>query len=196
LNEHVQQLLNKDYEFNAELVTQRSNPEFSIDSKEEIDSAIKFLQDLDQTPSYISDTPKGLSIRSSKIDFMADMKNQLDKEEEIQNIKKSLSPEKVPTQTTNENPDDDLPYYIEKMVDQKGRVYYQNHLDKSTTWKHPITGEIDKNVKRKPKKRDIMSSPPNKHKEFVEKTKGTSKRKRIKKKISIFLISKTEKSGS
>jgi len=77
LNEHVQQLLNKDYEFNAELVTQRSNPEFSIDSKEEIDSAIKFLQDLDQTPSYISDTPKGLSIRSSKIDFMADMKKSI-----------------------------------------------------------------------------------------------------------------------
>jgi len=41
-----------------------------------------------------------------------------------------------------------------------------------------------------------MSSPPNKHKEFVEKPKEHPKEKRIKKKISIFLISKTEKSGS
>jgi len=193
LNDHVQQLLNKDYEFDMELVTQRSNPELAIESREEIDSAIKFLQDLDQTPSYNSDTPKGLSIRSSKIDFMADMKSQMDKEEEIQNIKKSLSPEKkTPTKTTSENPDDDLPYYIEKMVDQKGRVYYQNHLDKSTSWKHPVTGVIDKNVKRKPKKRDIISSPPQKHKE-LEKQKENPKEKESKRKFPFFLFRKPKK---
>jgi len=103
-----------------------------------------------------------------------------------------LSPEKTPTKTTSENPDDDLPYYIEKMVDQKGRVYYQNHLDKSTSWKHPVTGAIDKNVKRKPKKRDIISSPPQKHKE-LEKQKENPKEKESKRKFPFFLFRKPKK---